>query len=320
MSESVSICGLFEFVDYLNVGADVLDKTYTCQTESFRLDISFPRINIDKVGNCIGWPDVDAPTNSVQLYKDYKIRWGHITKYDNTSKAAKEISIRNIYYCAEMIPTNILEDDVFGKQVDNILKTFAEHIYVKHSNAIHYAEEVDERNDYGESTYLIYHNAKPDSQKTVCIEIPADPSYILTCEDIGSILDDINKPTTLPYLICDSARRQFVNGNYREAILNSAMAVEVAIKKELRSILQNRGIGNDLIVYTINKADGLPKLEELAKLLNYPIVIKKALKDDIFTLRNRVIHAGCSVTKEHTKRCLETARRYLLEQPIAMFE
>lgn len=316
---SITIRGYFEFNDYINVSSDVLDKTFSCQTDSCRLYISFPRINFEEKGNCLGWPKIDTPTNGVQLYKGLEMQWGNIIRYSDKPNDTRT-NVRIIYITAEQIGTNLLTDEEFGKMVDERLKTFAEHIYIKYPDAIYSSDEVVDRDDYGHSSYMVYHNSVPVTQNSICIDIPALPTYSLSSHDVSQIVEQMDMYTTLPYLICDNARRQYHIGDNREVILNCAMAIEVAIKKELRNILQNSGIGEALIDYTINKADGLPKLAELAKLLHYNIVMTKKLKDNIFNLRNRVIHAGCSVTREQTKRCLETARCYLLKQPIAMFE
>lgn len=137
---------------------------------------------------------------------------------------------------------------------------------------------------------------------------------------IKTIFKSWGKQVALPFELLLCAFQELQMNNYRNTILNCAMTIEVALKRLLRKSLLSMCLDDAMIEYLMKGADGLPKIETLMKLINLPRHNFSDIMNNIFKVRNKIIHGGYFPSSEQASTALNLTQSLLKDYNIEYFD
>lgn len=124
------------------------------------------------------------------------------------------------------------------------------------------------------------------------------------------LLNRIGKTLKENYKAISYATVNYKMGDYRDAVLNCATAVEVTLNLKLKNYLSKTNTAQDIIEYILKKTNGYDKYKQLFMSL----LISKINWGDldlIMKMRNRVIHGGYGPSKNDALKIWHQTRAFL---------
>lgn len=316
MSNCNVISGIIKLKEQLAIDYDILGKSYEYKTEDLILNVIFP--TLEEIGNEDILDRRKLDEFKLNIYRNYQkgIQWGSLFKSAFHSKHISGAFIDTICFKAELL--NNEYSDLCHIRLHKLLNRLIEHIQIQFPAAIHPENTFTRPTDYCDIDYFVFKNNDITEGSPTYIRLSGFPTDVMQSSDMVDVFNKLNLSPTLPYMIYNNARRFYSTDNFRETILNCAMSIEIALKLELRRSLQyqNHDRTDALMYWT----DGLPKLKKLAQKLKYEIQDYEQLKENIFNLRNKIVHAGKDINMEQAEKSIEITRKFLVVQNIPMFE
>lgn len=159
------------------------------------------------------------------------------------------------------------------------------------------------------------------SMGEISITLYHDYTYRLNIKHIQMILRNFGKNVVLPYELLLGAYQELAENNFRNTILNCAMTLETAFKSIIRKTLNSLGIDESIVQYMIKNTDGLNKIEQIMKLLSItPRHQSSALRNNVFDLRNKIIHGGLCPSRNDASKALALTQKTLKDYDLAYFD
>lgn len=169
-----------------------------------------------------------------------------------------------------------------------------------------------------------YFNEKTGRNSCSGFEIPLtvyrDYPVRVNLKIIQHIFRNFGKNIVLPYELLLGAYQSFNVNNFRNTILNCAMTIEVALKHRIRSSLSAASTNEKINNHLIKSADGLPKIEQLMKLVNLEKLHDSKIQYNVFNIRNSIIHGGLCPTREQAALAIQLSKQTLNQYSINYFD
>lgn len=290
------------------IDSKLLGKTITLYRGLDKyIKIVFPKIkDLDTKELCSGIP-FEQPTFDISSWGTIR---GIISGRDTTTKI---ISISAVWCICDIKFLDITK--TIGKDAEWILRSLQ-----ALSPQCIFFNDFDTSRLVNEPIYAYFDHKEVRRRGCLannCIQLPPLKPHFIELRQIKEVLKNFGKSINLPYELLLSAHQEMHINNYRNAILNCASAIEVALKKYIYSYIDSETDNDSLKQYILKKIDGFSKIEDFLSKNN----LKRHNNEikDFMILRNRVIHGGYMPTKSDATDFINLIKEILVIYQVPHF-
>ena len=312
----ISDVHIIEFVDRYAIDARLLGhRIRVCISDDCFLQITIPSLVV-RDGN----PEIKIP-EILKKYKNDIGEWGWVKSYDNDR--IENLEKMDVWISAVLVESFSNENGNApnSRFIQAEAKKVLHSLQIINPDAIQISSN-QKRDDLCNVIISVSISEKGEANSLIVLP-PAifdARKEKLSISDIKSAFHNAHNSISAPYEMLNNARINLSNDDTRATVLNCATAIEVALKRNLSSFLDENNIPQPLVDYVLKQADGFAKLIELCKKLGINLAGLPNVQESVINIRNRVIHGGYIPSNIESQVAYGTTRKPLKVLNVPMFE
>ena len=318
MEENLKITNahIIEFVDRYAIDARLLGhRIRICISDDSFLQITIPSLVVRN-----GSPEIKIP-GILKKYKNDIGEWGWVKSYDNDR--IDNLEKMDVWISAVLVECfsnengNTPNSSIIQAEAKKVLHS----LQIINPDAIQISSN-QKRDDLCNVRVSVSISEKGESDSLIILP----PAIFdvrkekLSISDIKSAFHNAHNSISAPYEMLNNARINLSNDDTRATVLNCATAIEVALKRNLSSYLDDNNIPQPLEDYVLKQADGFAKLIKLLKEFGINLTGLPNVQESVINIRNRVIHGGYVPSNKESQVAYGKTREALRVLNVPMFE
>lgn len=318
MEENLKISNahIIEFIDRYAIDARLLGRRIrVCISDDHYLQITIPSLVVRN-----GSPEIMIPGILKKYINDIG-EWGWVKSYDNDR--IDNLEKMDVWISAVLVECFSNDSGSFPNSsiIQAEAKKVLHSLQIINPDAIQISSN-EKKDDLCNVRISVSFSEKGEADSLIVLP----PAILdvreerLSISDIKSAFHNAHNSISAPYEMLNNARINLSNDDTRATVLNCATAIEVALKRNLSSYLDENNIPQPLKDYVLKQADGFAKLIELCKKLGISLAGLPNVQESVINIRNRVIHGGYVPSNKESQVAYGKTREVLKVLNVPMFE
>lgn len=312
----ISNAHIIEFVDRYAIDARLLGRRIrVCISDDHFLQITIPSLVVRN-----GSPEIKIPGILKKNINDIG-EWGWVKSYDNDR--IDNLEKMDVWISAVLVECfsnengNTTNSSIIQAEAKKVLHS----LQIINPDAIQILSN-EKKDDLCNVRISVSFSEKGEANSLILLSpvIFDGRKEKLLISDIKSAFHNAHNSISAPYEMLNNARINLSNDDTRATVLNCATAIEVALKRNLSSYLDENNIPQPLKDYVLKQADGFAKLIELCKKLDINLTGLPNVQESVINIRNRVIHGGYIPTDIESQVAYGITRKALRVLNVPLFE